>query len=327
MNRAFFFSIASIVFSGSLFGACFKLNKSPWNPTGSFLYWYAKEQGIGYTNEPANVLTHDNFTSNSVINPSFSWEPGLRLGLGYTKSNRRWSFRTEWIYLPSKADGSKRVNSGAPNFAGTYPIWSMGPDTLVGDYVSSSSSHWHLVSNILDVYAQYHSPCFFRCLELLPFVGARGSFLNQKLKVKYSGGTFFNGIDVNTLHSHYHAAGPRVGLDAECFIAYGLCLFGRGAASPLFGDIFMKQKEMYLARERFHRSHDHYHFVLSTDYAFGLKWQREAIRKKLYTTLSVAWEGELFFYANSFYRGPHHFFSDNRHLFLQGLTFTFGLDF
>ncbi len=89
----------------------------------------------------------------------------------------------------------------------------------------------------------------------------------------------------------------------------------------------MKQKEMYLARERFHRSHDHYQFVLSTDYAFGLKWQREVIRQKLYTTLSVAWEGELFFYANSFYRGPYHFFSDNRHLFLQGLTFTFGLDF
>lgn len=307
------------------FASRLEIDKMQWNVTGALLYWYGKEQGIGFTNKPAKILTTDVFTHHSVINPSSHWKPGFRLGIGYNKESRRWSFRGEWIYLESEASGKKNVNSGAPEFLGTYPIWSMGPDTLKGDYTSSSSSHWHLFTNILDLYAQYS--CLHHRFELMPFAGIRGAFLSQKLKAKYSGGTFFSGADVNTLRSYYDAGGPRFGINGEYYIAYGLILFGRGAVAPLFGNILIKQKEAYLESKRFHRSSTHYHFVLSTDYAIGLKWQRAAIKDKLCTALSVAWEGEEFFYANSFYRGPHHFFVKNRHLFLQGATLTLALDF
>ncbi len=308
-------------------GTSGRVERTGWGVTGELLYWYAHEQGIGYTNRPADVLTTDNFTKGSVVRPSFEWELGFRLGTGYMLKDCQWTFQADWTSLKSQAGGHRKVDSGAPEFLGSYPIWSMGPDTLVGDYISSASVKWHLSTNIVDLYAQYNYSCFHERLTLMPFLGIRGAFLNQKLKAKYAGGTFFTGIDVNTLHSHYASGGPRLGLTVDCYLIYGLGLFGQGAVTPLFGSIHVRQKEQYLGKERFHRSREGYHFVLSTDYAVGLKWQRLVLQKQLGVTLSAAWEGQEFFYANSFYRGSRHFFSDTRHLFLQGVTFTIALDF
>ncbi len=274
MNKiAFFLLIISFLAFQTASSNCPQIGQFGAHFSEEFLYWVGNEKGLGFTNHSANVLTTDDFTHNSVINPTFKWDFGFRLGGGYTQSNCQWSYQTYWTYLRSKAETQKSVNSGSPDFLGIYPIWSMGPDTLAGDYVSSASSSWRLFMNMIDLIAQYNSSCFFNRLILMPFLGGRGVSLSQKLTAQYSGGTFFNGVDHNVLHSSYLGAGPRLGLNADCYLAYGLSLFGRAAAAPIFGRFHIKQRETYLGNLRFSRSTVKHRLLLGADFAAGLRWK------------------------------------------------------
>lgn len=306
---------------------CLESCKPGWNFSDAVLYWYGNEQGLGFTNKPADILTTNDFTQNSVVNPTFKWEWGFRLGIGYTEPNRQWTFKGFWTSIESKAHGHKYVNPGAPDYEGIFPIWSMSPDTLVGDYVTQANSNWHVHTNIGDLIAQYNFACFCDELTLMPFAGLRGVVLSQKLTAKYSGGTFFTGLDVNTLHNRYYGGGPRFGLNVDYYLACGFSIFGRGAVAPLFGAFHIKQKEKYLDALRYSSHNIAHNSMLSTDYEIGLRWKGLVIETWPFVVLSIAWEGQEFFYANKFRRGNYGFFSRDRALFLQGLTFNAALDF
>lgn len=277
------------------------------------LYWRGREQGLGYTNRPSDVLVTDDFTQNRVIDPQFKWEWGVRLGACYQECDCLWSYQAYWTYLVSKSHGQRAFNSGAPDFLGIYPIWSMGPDTLVGDYVSTAFSHWTLHTNIVDLNIQWNIP------YVCPFLGLRGVSLNQRLIANYAGGTFFSGIDENTLISRYKGAGPRLGFHADYNVGYCISLFGRAAFAPLLGRFQIDRQEVYLESVMFESSAAEGRCILSCDCAVGLQWKGPSL------TAGVAWEGQAFFNANRFNRGRYHFFSRNRSLFLQGLTVSFAI--
>ncbi len=333
------------------------------------LYWRAYEQGLGYTNKPANVLETDDFTRNRLFKPSFDWEWGFRIGAGYIQEKRNWSYQAFWTNLKSKAHGQKSFNSGSPDFEGIFPVWSMGPDTLEGDYVSSASSTWHLTLNLFDLNAQYTFclgkcrwiPCkpisplqrkrifanrkkknqrcedaqeetanrgpWFNQVDLTPFFGARMAILDQKLSARYEGGAFFSGVDLNTLQCDFWGGGPRVGLNANYFMVYGISLFARAAVAPLFGRFDRSQREVYLESARFDRSNRYHHFLLSADAEAGFRWRGAVIDDWMFAIFGAAWEGQAFMRANRFYRGPFGFFHKNRNLFLQGVTFSAALEF
>lgn len=309
------------------YGYCPDSDKVGWNFSDALIYWGGFEQGLGYTNKPADVLTTDDFTQNSVINPTFKWEWGFRMGIGYTQCDHQWTYKAAWTHLESKAHGRTSYNSGPPDFLGIYPIWSMSPDTLASDYVSTASANWHLHTDIADFIFQYNYGCFCDRLMVMPFVGIRGVLLSQKLTAKYEGGTFFSGIDENTLRSRYYSGGPRFGLNADYYLACGFSIFGRGAVAPLFGTFHNTQHETYLSNTRYEHSNTNNPVVLSTDYEIGLRWRGLIIENWPYILLSVAWEGQEFFFANKFNRGQFNFFSKNRALYLQGVTFNAALDF
>lgn len=332
MNKRIFFTSISILAFSLLspqvsFSLCPEINLTGLTFSEEFIYWVAREEGLGFSNKHANVLTTDNFTKKATIKPQFKWQWGFRLGVNYTKCDSPWTFQAYWTYLKSKAHGNKRVNSGEPDFKGIYPIWSMADDTLSGDYVSSASSHWHLYTNIIDFNIQHHFSFFCNKLNLRPFLGIRGTSLYQKQTAKYAGGSFFSGEDVNHLRSRYLGAGPRIGLNFDYSLNYGFSIIGRAAVAPLFGSFHIKQREVYLDNVRLHRSRDDHHLVLSTDYQLGIKWKGCIIENLPPSTLGIAWDVQEFYGANRFFRGKYHFFSKNRDLFLQGLTLSTAIDF
>lgn len=294
--------------------------------SGSILYWKASEQGLGFTNKPANILTTDNFTENSIRHPKFQWDLGFRFQLDYTNHCLPWSFQGFWTYLKSKAHGHRSYSSGEPDFQGIYPVWSMGPDSLASDYASSASSHWDLRTNILDLNAQYLCPYFIEHLTVYPFIGLRAAVLNQKLDAKYEGGIFYSGTDYNTLKNHYIGAGPRLGVNIEYGLQCGFSVFGRAALAPLFGRFHIKQKETYLDNVLLHRSKTSHKTVLSADYCIGLRWAGTLWEYRDFC-FDIAWEGQEFYQANQFFRGDYHFFSKNRSLLLQGFTLSASLGF
>lgn len=310
------------------FGYCPQTDKVGWNFSDALLYWEAYEHGLGFTTKPSDILTTDDFTHKKVVNPTYKWEWGFRLGIGYTPCERDWTFQAYWTHLDSRAHGNKTVNSDTPDWEGIFPIWSLSEDTLPSDYVSAARSSWRLHTNIGDLYAEYNwmGLCDNK-LILMPFLGIRGVGLTQSLKVKYSGGTFFSGVDYNKLHSRYYGVGPRGGLMLDYYIACGISAFCRGAITPLFGAEKLHLREKYFHTERYRDSNEKYKFMLSTDYAVGLRWRGLILDNWPFFILSVSWEGQEFFFANQFTRSRYNFFSKHRGLFLQGVTLEATIDF
>jgi hypothetical protein len=311
---------ASQAFSESLYAP-------GWNASAELLYWRGHAHGLAYTNKPSEVLFTDDFTLKPVTRPDFEWELGYRLGAGYTTCNCAWTFEGYYTYLTSRARGKKSFNSGAPEFLGIFPIWSLSADTLASDYVSAAASHWHLRLNMLDLNAQYNFPCLCERLALIPFLGVRGVSLDQKLQAEYAGGTFFNGTDQNSLKNYYLGAGPRFGLNADFFLNSDFGIFGHIAIAPLFGHLHIKQRETYLENLRFHRSRGTQHYVLSTDFSLGLRWQNRLCADWPIVDLRVAWEGQEFWHVNRFRPRTCSFFARKRSLFLQGVTCSAAVNF
>ncbi len=327
------------------------------------LFWVAKEEGLGFANEPADVLSAGNFTQNPVYEPSFEWKWGFRVGANYTQEERQWSYQAFWTKLESHAHGEKSVNTGAPDFKGIFPVWSMGPGTVDGDYVSSASSAWNLTMNLVDLHAQYRvclgehckpiSPLYRKDafanrkkkksqslqeettmslgpwldqVDVMPFLGVRMAALNQKLSVRYEGGTFLSGVDLNTLKCDFQGGGPRLGLMGQYSMARGFSLFARAAVAPLYGQFDLKLHETYLESVRHSRSNLLHHWLLSADGEAGIEWKRSTAGDWMSVIFRSAWEGQAFIRGNRFFRGPF-FFHKIRNLFLQGLTLSSALEF
>lgn len=292
-----------------------------WHFQQEILFWTAYEDGLQFTNKPSDVLTTSDFTTTRTVDPSFNWEYGTRLKFGYTVPCTPWTFYLSWTYMPSKATGNKSVNSDSPDFEGFFPIWSMSPDTLPGDYVSSASSRWHLHTNIIDLDSQY-SLCFCDRLTVSPLFGLRCAILHQKLHVKYTGGSFFNGFDDNSMRNRFTGGGPRFGITGNYYLCRGFSIVGLAAITPMYGHYDISHCESYLNETRFEEHHTENRLAMSYDYQIGMQWKGKALESLPNMVLSFAWEGHLFTNQNRLFRGNYGFFRTNRDLLLQGVTLS-----
>lgn len=292
-----------------------------WHCKKEILVWYATEEGLEYTNKPSNVLTTTDFTRTKLVRPHFSEAVGVRVAAGYSPSCIPWIFSLSWTYFCSDASGSRQFNSGPPNFQGIFPVWSMSPDTLAGDYVSTAKLRWNQESNIIDFDAQYNLYSGKR-LTINPFISLRCAIIYQQLHVKYSGGTFFSGEDSNRMRNNFAGVGPRLGTGASYYLCRGFSLQGLVAFAALYGQFHTRHRESYLDASRFRLSNTHNNVTFSADYRIGIQWESSKFEAWPDLVLGLSWETHVFYRQNQMYRGNFDFFKRDRDLTLQGLTIT-----
>ena len=294
---------------------------SEWACSKEALYWRAEEEGLSFANKPSDILTTDDFTKKGLVHPNFHWEYGFCLQAGYSPHTSPWSYRIAWTYLASKAAGQQRVDTTSPAWQGSFPVWSMAPSTLPGDYVSYSRMRWYLHTNIIDMDVKYDFSCF-KDFVLSPQLGIRCAILNQKLHVKYEGGSFFSGIDDNLMRNRFLGLGPRAGLNGDYSLGYGFNIRGLVAIAGMYGHYQDSHREDYLEADIFSKSSTTNHLAISFDYKIGLGWQGEIFSCWPNLDLMLSWEGHEFFHQNRLYRGNFDFFKKNRNLILEGLTLS-----
>lgn len=294
-----------------------------WHVKQDLLYWRVDEEGLSYTNKPSDIRVTDDFTETSLVDPDFEWDFGFRVVGAYTPRCSNWTYSLSWASIENKATGFREVDS---DFEGIFPVWSMSPDTLVGDFASSADMHWHVRSNIFDLDAQY-TFCWMKNLNLIPVIGIRFASLHQKLHVTYSGGTFFSGDDENFARNRFDGIGPRFGTGANYDLCHGFSLHGLAAVAPMYGRFSTTHREFYLDAERFDHS-DHFNsLAVVFDYQIGIEWKTKLPDSKQEISLAAYWEGHIFYNQNRMFRGEHGFFKKDRNLTLEGLTLSASLCF
>ena len=214
--------------------------------TGSFIYWYAEQEGMDlgtYTavNGSGLILSPNN-AKMQVQN--FEYKPGFKFGLGMNFNNDNWVGFFEYTQLRSSTHTFLTPPDDARGTPVLGPIlWfyassgylATGGINYSSIYASSLNSSWHLKLDIFD--ATLSRPYYQgRKLTVTPFGGMRGALIRQNLRIDsmllYGAGSSSNAVSHN--HSHCWSVGPRAGLQAHWLLSWGLRLEGDLAGSALY---------------------------------------------------------------------------------------------
>jgi hypothetical protein len=212
---------------------------------GGFLYWFAKQNGLSFTNHSQSIFTTSDFTRSTLVHPDFEWKPGFELGTNYGFEDTFWSVDLDFIYYRGNARGHKSAEKNK----GIFPALSFADNTLSSDYVTSAKTEWHLSTAILDATGAYEWDCN-SWFSLTPSIALRDVWIREKIHATYRGGTYNAGSDVVRLRSRFYGVGPLLGLSSSFNVWDIFTLYGSASASYLAGWFHVRQKEAFLSKTR-----------------------------------------------------------------------------
>jgi hypothetical protein len=141
------------------------------------------------------------------------------------------------------------------------PEW--GHPMRAGFSVAAAQSRWRLHLGFFDVgLSRWWAPS--PCLELTPYLALRGAGVRHKLRVDYAG----TEVEDLSMKNKFWGIGPQAGLAGVWRLCKGLGIFGRGAMSLLFGEIYVHQDQETVG----HKALGRMKFLETFDQTYGV-WE------------------------------------------------------
>lgn len=207
-----------------------------------FLYWRADEGGLEYG--AVSQIT-DNGASSKLKSPHIKWDPGFRVGVGYTfSSHDYWDLSGIWTHFQTKQTASETIDiSNSTNNRPVFiPGWST---TALGDSVSDPSVVWDLKYNIydLDLGRNYFVS---RKLSVHPFIGVRGATIDQHYHAKYD--ALVNTPLFSSIRTSFKATtdfwgiGAHIGSAFQWYFTSAFSVVGNIGGSLLYGNFKIKER-------------------------------------------------------------------------------------
>jgi hypothetical protein len=267
------------------------------------LYWQASENGLGFA-----------LHNNTIKNPTFDWEPGFRIGYGYSFPHDRWNLSLIWTHY--HAHSTVNVEAAAKPL---IPTWA---STDQPGNLDTAQARWRLHLGLLDLTLARCLPC--SDLQLTPYCGVRYAVIRHKYFLNYVGGTLFpDGEDLIHTKNKFWGIGPRAGLNTKWMFGPHWHLFANGSLTLAFGELYVHQSEKASVgipkRLEIHAINNQLRAM--TDLAAGLGWSNT------WFTARIEWD-ELFFFGQNQLKNfinalqSPKFIDRNDDLTLSGLTFS-----
>lgn len=278
---------------------------------GSYLYWYANQQGmelaktlqnVGGINYPAQ--------SGEFISQPFHYTSGFRAKMGLDFPQDDWVLDAQYTYLRPHSRLSDNLSTTGNlryNFLNWFTqIGLLGQSCLAFNVLSK----WRLGLDWLDLTA---SRAFYQARRgvVIPFGGLRASWIRQSLvltlnNVVNPNGGFFPAL-TSTNRSYSWGIGPRAGMEGRWILPWGMRVQGAFGGSllftqftkiahkettfPGFGPTYnptytmhnynclrpMVEAGLGLGWGRYF-SDQRYHFDFSATYDFNYLWEQNMIR-------------------------------------------------
>lgn len=197
-------------------------------------------------------------TNREILVQEFEYKPGFQVGFGWTGALDNWVLYGEYTRLHGSTHTSEEAPDPGATSVNGLPLPQKGvwiptswlPGVFVNNITPHISSKWTYKIDILD--GQISRPFYSGTRFILePFFGLRAAWISQKMRLRarnLSTTVFvpiFGDLTEETVafpttfrtahyNSHSWGVGPRVGLDGEWHLGYGIRFIGDVSASLLF---------------------------------------------------------------------------------------------
>ncbi|NGX38344.1 MAG: hypothetical protein K1000chlam2_01517 [Chlamydiae bacterium] len=301
-----------------------------------FLYWFGKETGLIYALKNETVELSPVFIGNNNVAPfqvaprtfkwmEESWDPGVRVGLGFSESRDGWDLFFTWTYFHTEKRQSISVKDNFSLSANNFPLeeslispWvtpELSPGTSnVLDFFNVIKAKWRLNFNVFDLELgrnYWLSPCF----SMRPYIGLRGGwtktlFTNQPILDLIVGPTEIFGIHDIPFTNHFWGAGLLGGFQPNWHFGCGFSLFGNADLALLWGRFESKRKETAIItitspstsldeREPLGESKSEFSQMQAIiDLGIGLRWESTYCCDRYRFALDLGWEHHIWFDHN-----------------------------
>lgn len=278
-----------------------------WFLTFDLLYWRARVGGTEY------AYTDQDRAATLPIkgrkkHMEFSWDWGIRAGLGYKFEHDGWDFHGEYTWWDTSGSDSVRagLNSSIIPTRGSSSITGASPFI----YCTSAKALYDLEYQAvnLELGRDYYVSS---TVSLRSHWGVKTAWIDQEERVRYTGGDpsqnanlTFLGLQGNTVHvkdyCDYWGIGPRTGIDTRWYMGNQLSIFGNVAGSLLWGHFDINHKEDYTASHdgRIKLSANRHAFSPMVQFQLGMCYDTYFQHDEHHIVLALGFEGQYWWRQN-----------------------------
>ncbi|MCB1115486.1 MAG: hypothetical protein KDK71_03355 [Chlamydiia bacterium] len=306
--------------------------------TGDFIYWTARMDGLAYVQTGVSD-GGSNANHGKTRYPDWRWTPGFKAGLGLSIPHDGWDVFVEYTWLHSSAWDSLDNNiDGINPIWDISNLWNFAADVFT---VQSARVNWKLYFNNFDV-SLGRNYFVSRYLTLRPFIGFKGSWINQDYHVKCPIVT----DEISSLFGmkndqSYWGIGLRSGVNAAFRFTQTWSIYGNLALSALWSQFEVDRADtrndsrndglpdrpplnVTVTDINFE---DSFHTVKGVlELGIGMRGEWWFLEDRYHILLQAGWEEQLWINHNQLAK-VHFVSSAHGDLILQGLTVKMRFDF
>ncbi|WP_420420907.1 Lpg1974 family pore-forming outer membrane protein [Simkania sp.] len=304
--------------------------------TFDILYWHTK---VGGTEFAYTTQSPQRFPSKgSLKHNHFSWDLGLKVGLGYHLTHDGWDLYGCYTWYEN--DDTDQVAQRFPSFVVPERVYAPFP-------AEKAKSNYDTDYQSAD-FELARSYFISRYFSFRPHIGVKSSWINLRQAVTYSlpMNSNFPELHFKSKDSNrFWGFGPRLGVNSKWHLGYGFSIFGEVSAALFYGYFNTGHKESVppnlVAGNRgtiINLESKFHHYVPFISYHLGLCWQRYVNRQRQHIAFSLGYETQYYWRVNqmnhngltTFTQGQLirlAFDHDSEDLSFYGMTGRFRLDF
>lgn len=155
----------------------------------------------------------------SIIDPSFKYKPGFRIGLGYDVPCSNWDFQLAWTRIHEKVSSSV-YNNEQGVIPLTFPVASIfgfiNRDPSQFAFGNEAKSRWNFEFDTIDLQVGRDCSCL-NCLAFRPYIGIKAASIRQNQHIEYLGFSV-DGTPINLRNikkNNFYGIGPSFGFDSS----------------------------------------------------------------------------------------------------------------
>jgi hypothetical protein len=299
------------------------------------LVWTARESG----SDNWAQISGPGGKSTELLQVSFPWDPGLRVGFDYGMEHDLWD--TQLAYTWFRTKGRDRASSETltetsginSSFFGNFFVNNPTGAGLSGPLYQNASIQWAILFNVFD-WELGRKFWISSSLSLRPFLGLKGGWIHQTIHSKWLIPNIPNpssfGTAKENLKNNFWGVGPSGGLNTKWQLgtlrSHIFSLFGDFSGAILlgrwtFGDIYKNAVPIVIST----KNSNIYGAASMLRGLMGFEWDTHFNREQYYFSMKVGFESQFWLDQLQFY--SFDIGKQDQALTLQGATIDFAFEF